>query len=213
MARSGERGRCLPVAAASVMLGWAAAAQVPMSDVVPPARIVVQADTDLPGNDLSMIRQIGQKACVQACLANEGCEELTCNACARLLSQGAAGRAPSLRGRAVGRPDRDGQGRAGAGDRKAGGRALDQRRGSAADDRSGRTACDAVSRGKRQRPSGSAGTCQLCSGPADTHPLAGGGRCGKRRSRGLSRACDSDGPGGGPSPAAIGTASCAARPR
>ncbi|WP_374300499.1 alpha-2-macroglobulin family protein [Paracoccus sp. (in: a-proteobacteria)] len=83
MARGGKQGRCLPLAAALVMLGWAAGAQGPASDVVPEARIVLQADADLPGNDLAMIRQIGQEACVQACLANDGCEALTWNARAR----------------------------------------------------------------------------------------------------------------------------------
>ncbi|MCZ0963522.1 penicillin-binding transpeptidase domain-containing protein [Paracoccus benzoatiresistens] len=64
MARGGLQGRYLPAAAALFLWGWAAGAQVPASDVVPDARIVLQAGTDLPGNDLSMIRQIGQEACV-----------------------------------------------------------------------------------------------------------------------------------------------------
>lgn len=58
-------------------------AQTLPADVVPPARVVLQTDTDLPGNDLSMIRQVGQDACVQACLATQGCQALTWNGRAR----------------------------------------------------------------------------------------------------------------------------------
>ncbi len=82
MARGKRQGWRLP-AVAIVMLAWQAAAQVPEPGVVPAARIVLQADTDLPGNDLSMIRQTGQEACVQACLATDGCEALTWNARSR----------------------------------------------------------------------------------------------------------------------------------
>lgn len=64
-------------------LAPAAGAQTRPEDVVPPARVVLQTDMDLPGNDLSMIRQVGQDACVQACLATEGCRALTWNARAR----------------------------------------------------------------------------------------------------------------------------------
>ena len=84
MARVKDRGWLRTAAALGLaMLAWPAGAQVPPQDVVPPARVVLRSDTDLPGNDLSMIRQIGQDACVQACLANDSCAALTWNARSR----------------------------------------------------------------------------------------------------------------------------------
>lgn len=71
------------IALALLALAPAAQAQTRPEDVVPQARVVLQSDLDLPGNDLSMIRQVGQDACVQACLATEGCRALTWNARAR----------------------------------------------------------------------------------------------------------------------------------
>ena len=50
---------------------------------LPERRVVMQADTDLPGGDLQPVFETSQEACVQLCLADAACAALTYNARAR----------------------------------------------------------------------------------------------------------------------------------
>ncbi|HHW35152.1 MAG TPA: hypothetical protein GXX24_13585, partial [Paracoccus solventivorans] len=96
--RQGRRAAraAIGIALALLALAPAAQGQTGPEDVVPQARVVLQSDLDLPGNDLSMIRQLGQDACVAACLATDACRALTWNARARacFLKTGAGAGAP-----------------------------------------------------------------------------------------------------------------------
>ncbi|WBU54585.1 alpha-2-macroglobulin family protein [Paracoccus sp. SCSIO 75233] len=47
---------------------------------LPEGRVALQEDFDLPGGDLGPIFEISQDACVNACLSNEACTQLTYNA-------------------------------------------------------------------------------------------------------------------------------------
>ncbi|MDO5705705.1 MAG: alpha-2-macroglobulin family protein [Paracoccus sp. (in: a-proteobacteria)] len=59
------------------------AGPVAAETAIPAKRVVLQADTDLPGGDLGPVFNTSQAACVQVCLADDACTALTYNANAR----------------------------------------------------------------------------------------------------------------------------------
>ncbi|AUM74148.1 alpha-2-macroglobulin family protein [Paracoccus jeotgali] len=74
------RGLILGILATLSLLS---AAPAQSQQAVPQARVPLQQDFDRPGGDLGPIFNIGQAACVQACLANDACTTLTYNATSR----------------------------------------------------------------------------------------------------------------------------------
>lgn len=74
--------RRIAIAAAGLVL---TGLMMPLSaqEALPPARIVLQDGFDMPGGDLGPIFEIGETACVEACLSNSECSALTYNASSR----------------------------------------------------------------------------------------------------------------------------------
>lgn len=74
------RGLALRSMAAVVLglfIGWAGVARA--DDLIPPKRLTLSQNTDLPGGDLSSIFDTTLSACETACLSNKACEAMTFN--------------------------------------------------------------------------------------------------------------------------------------
>ncbi|ARJ69297.1 alpha-2-macroglobulin family protein [Paracoccus contaminans] len=81
--RLSDHLRAALACASLILSGAAALAQGAEDGVIPARRIVLDADTDLPGGDLAQVFNTTASACAALCLGNSDCTALTYNTKAR----------------------------------------------------------------------------------------------------------------------------------